>query len=116
MALDLIERGFVLAPESASLADAYHAAVTAEEAWERAGRVLAESRALHPTNRRIAFYLIDVLLRAGRYAEAMDHIEHSMLAFGIDDGVLAAALDVRGKVGLAHASAVARLLRVFPCA
>lgn len=97
--LDLLERGFVLAPGSAASAAAYHSAVTAEEAWERASRVLAEARALRPMDKPVAFFLIETLIRQDKHAAAMEAIEHAMLNFGIDDGILDAALGVRSNIG-----------------
>ena len=98
-ALDLLERSFVLDPGNSDAATAYHAAVTAEQAWERASRIFAEARALRPLDRRVCFFLIDTLIRQARHADAMEIIEEAMLAFGIDDAFLAAALDVRSKIG-----------------
>jgi tetratricopeptide (TPR) repeat protein len=43
--------------------------------------------------------LIDVLLRQGKFGEAMLEIESAMVDFGIDSGILAAALNVRQRIG-----------------
>ncbi len=98
-ALPLIQRGFVLSPQSAKLATAYHSAITAIGAWDRAERAFAEARALHPENRRLTHLLTDILLRQHNAIAAMEIINEAMLNFGIDDGLLAAALEVRKKVG-----------------
>jgi O-antigen biosynthesis protein len=99
-ALTLLERGCVLAPTVQDLVAPYHSAVSALGEWRRAERVFAEARSLHPTNRRLTFLLIDALLQQGKHAEAMTIIEGAMALFGIDDGMLTAALDVRTKAGL----------------
>ncbi|MGH7743168.1 MAG: glycosyltransferase, partial [Candidatus Eiseniibacteriota bacterium] len=96
---DLLERAFILTPESADVADAYHSAVTAMKAWERAARVLNDACGLHPAHKQLSYRLIEALLRLGRQAEAMERIEEVMLSFGIDQGILAAALEVRGQIG-----------------
>ena len=52
-----------------------------------------------PLNRRLRFLLIDALLRQGKLDEAMPEIESALVDFGIDDGLLSAALSVRQQVG-----------------
>lgn len=98
-ALRLIERGFILSPQCAKSAAAYHAAVITLGAWDRAEKAFAEARSLHPADRRLACLLIDILRRKGGDSAALDLIRESLLDFGIDDGLLAAALEIRKKVG-----------------
>ncbi len=98
-ALDLLERGFVLEPASPDNASAYHAAVTDQKEFGRAELVFREAKALYPMHRGITFLLIDLLLKQEDYDRAMQEIEQAMMLFGIEDGVLSAALDVREKIG-----------------
>ncbi len=97
--LALLETGFLLSPEATDSGDRYYAAVAALGLFSRAEEVLRETQALLPGNRRVAFLLIDSLIRQEKFGQAMDAIERAMLDFGIDDGMLAAALDIRAKVG-----------------
>lgn len=99
-ALGLLERGFILSPAVTDIVTAYHAAVTASGTFARAEAVFREAKAVYPVNRRIIFLLIDLLLKQEKFEDAMEEIENAMVLFGIDDGMLAAALDVRSKVGL----------------
>jgi FkbM family methyltransferase len=98
-ALDLFERGCMLSPTSPDIISAYHSAATATGAFARAEKVLQDAKGLHPRNRRIAFLLIDVLIRQEKYDLAMQEIEQAMVLTGIDDGMLAAALEIRSKIG-----------------
>jgi putative sugar O-methyltransferase len=98
-ALDLFERGCMLSPTSPDIISAYHSAVTATGAFARAEKILQDAKGLHPRNRRIAFLLIDVLIRQEKYDLAMQEIEQAMVLTGIDDGMLAAALEIRSKIG-----------------
>jgi GT2 family glycosyltransferase/lipoprotein NlpI len=98
-AFDLFERGFILAPTAGDVASAYHTAVAETQSFSRAETVLAEACALHPNDRRIAFIRIAVLIQQEKNEEAMDAIEHAMLVFGIDDGMLSAAQEVRSRIG-----------------
>ena len=98
-ALDLLEKGFVLTPTSAHTLTTYHSAITASGQFARAEELFAEAKEWYPNNRRIAFLLIDLLIRQNKHASAMDQIEQAMVRFGIDEGILSAALAIREKVG-----------------
>ena len=97
-AFELLERGFILSPDGVDIADRYHAA-TALEAFGRAENLFREARGVYPSNRHIAFLLIDLLISQDKHAEAMEEIEAAMAAFDVDDGFIAAALEVRDKIG-----------------
>ncbi len=104
-ALDLFERGFILSPNIADVATAYHAAVCDMGFHARAEAVLQEARAVYPTDKRIAFLLIATLLQQEKHELATHEIEQAMIQFGIDDGILAAGLQVRGEIGPHEAAA-----------
>jgi tetratricopeptide (TPR) repeat protein len=97
--LALLEQGFILSPCIMDIATMYHAAIAEMNAFARAEQVFREARALNPQNQRVAFLLIDMLLRQGHDDAAMSAIENAMTVFTISDGLLAAALAVRKKVG-----------------
>ena len=97
--LALLEQGFMLSPCIVEAATMYHAAITEMAAFARAERIFREAQALNPRNQKIAFLLIDLLLKQGHDDEAMSAIEDAMTVFTISDGLLAAALAVREKVG-----------------
>jgi FkbM family methyltransferase len=99
VALDLFEKGCILSPATPDIISAYHSAVAATGAFARAEKILRDAKGLHPRNRRIAFLLIDVLIRQEKYDLAMQEIEQAMVLTGIDDGILAAALELRSKIG-----------------
>lgn len=98
-ALSLLERAFVASPRVPDHAAYYHSALTAGDAAARGEAVFREAQTLHPLNRRITFLLVDLLLRQGRYGDAMDETERAMITFGIDGGMLNAALALREKTG-----------------
>ena len=78
---ELLEKAFILAPESENNANTYYTAVAEMEAWEKAERVIGEAKMLYPSNRRIAFLLIDVFFKQGKLKSAIDRIEgHSLLS------------------------------------
>ncbi len=103
-ALDLIEKGFILSPETTDFSATYHSAITALNEFPRAETVLLEAFRLHPISKRLSFLYIGTLLQEDKYPQAMEETERSMIAFGIDDGILAAALQIREKVGPAEVS------------
>jgi glycosyltransferase involved in cell wall biosynthesis len=98
-AIDLLERGFILSPFQSYNVTRYFSAVTEMEVFPRAEKIFTEAKALYPSNRRIAFLLIDILLKQEKHDPAMDEIEQAMIVFGIDDGILNAAIAVRQKIG-----------------
>lgn len=98
-ALDLLERGFILSPDSPEALTSYTAAAKALGTPSRAVTVLREANGLRPAHRALMYGWIDVLLADGRDAEAMHVIENALEWFEIDDELLAAALAVRARVG-----------------
>ncbi len=98
-ALSLLEKGFALSPAVPDLGRLYYAAATDCEKFATAEKLLRDAKMLHPNNKPISFLLIDSLLKQADYEKAMQEIEQAMIAFGIDDGILQAALDVRAKLG-----------------
>jgi GT2 family glycosyltransferase/Flp pilus assembly protein TadD len=98
-ALNLFERGFILSPTVADVVTAYHSAVAATGSFARAEPVFFDARALHPIDKRIAFFLIAMLIQQEKHDLATREIEQAMIQFGIDDGILNAALQIRAKTG-----------------
>ena len=98
-ALNLLERGCILSPTIMDIVTTYHSAVAALGEFGRAEKIFKETKALYTSNMRIAFLLTDVLIRQGKNAQALEEIEESIIKFGIDDGLLAAAMEVREKTG-----------------
>jgi GT2 family glycosyltransferase/2-polyprenyl-3-methyl-5-hydroxy-6-metoxy-1,4-benzoquinol methylase len=97
--LNLLEKGFILSPHVSDITTLYHSAITAAESYERAEQAFKDAGKFYPYNKKIYFLLIDVLLKQNKNEDAMREIEKAMITFGIDDGILAAALAVRGKLG-----------------
>ncbi len=98
-ALQLFERGFILSPTAAESAQLYHSAVTEKSAFGRAEPIFREARALHPFHKRVQFLLIDILLKQEKYEAAMEEIAQAMICFGIDEGLLEGAIQVRRRIG-----------------
>jgi tetratricopeptide (TPR) repeat protein len=97
-ALGFLERGFVLLPTSNDIINLYHKAITDTGEFERAERLFFEAKTIYPHNQTITFLLIDILIQQQKYSEALHEIQQAMLTFGIDDGIIAAALEIRSKV------------------
>ncbi len=97
--LNLLERGFILTPTMMDISTMYHSAVTSLQEFERAEQVFRDANTLWPVNKRLKFLLIDILIQQGKFDAAMHLIEEAMIAFSIDDGIIAAALEIRSKIG-----------------
>ena len=97
--LDLFEKAFQSCPFSREITLAFHEALLALTNFQRAEAVFRQALLCQPLNRRVRFLLIDVLLRQGKFGEAMPEIESAIVDFGIDSGILAAALNIRQRIG-----------------
>jgi len=98
-ALDLFEKGFILSPTSAHIVSNYHAAIQVENAYLRAEPIFQNALADNPRNKRLAYLLIEIYLQQSKLIQAMQAIESAILTFGTEDGILAAALNVRDRLG-----------------
>ncbi len=98
-ALTLYEKAFACSPTARQIAITYHAAAQNLGTLSRAERVFWSAKERYPHNRRIHFLLIDLLIRQEKYYQAMDLIEAAMARFDIDEGIIAAALAVRDRIG-----------------
>lgn len=96
--LAYFERAFNLRPDSREIALTFHESAVALEQGALAETAFRRALALHPLNRRLRFLLIDLLLNQGKYDEAMPEIEACMVDFGVDDGILQAALSIRKRI------------------
>ncbi len=98
-ALDLIERGFILSPETEDFSTTYNSAVTALKEFPRAQIVFLEACRLFPMNKKLTFLYIGALLQQEKYTAAMEETQKAMAAFGVDDGFLEAAIQIRDRLG-----------------
>ncbi len=97
--VELLERGFILSPLSAEAAHHYHSIITGSGDFLRGESTFREARRFYPQLRTIAFLLIDLLIRQGDYSQAVEEIERACSVFGLEDGMLAAGLDLRRRIG-----------------
>ncbi|OQY11009.1 MAG: hypothetical protein B6I30_07850 [Desulfobacteraceae bacterium 4572_187] len=97
-ALKLLEKGCILSSTNADNVTAYLSVISEMSGFERAEDIFREAKALYPQNRRIAFLLIDTLIRQEKYESAIHEIREAMITFGINDGILSAAQAVLNKL------------------
>ena len=89
--MEILEKGFILSPTAEDSRTAYFSAISETAEFERAEGVFRQAKTLYPQNRRIAFLLIDILIRQEKYDSAMQDIRETMITFGINDAILSAA-------------------------
>ena len=106
--LNLAELGFVLSPASMAALARYHGYADACRLLPREEVRVREARALYPEHKGLAYGAVEILIRLGRFAEAMDEIERAAVEFGTDDAMIDAALQVRGLAGPPAAAAAGR--------
>lgn len=98
-ALDLIEKAFILSPETTDFCETYHSAISSLGEFQRAEKVFREAIGLYPRNKTLIFKYIGILLQQEKNTQAMEEVQKAMIMFGIDDGILGAALQIREKLG-----------------
>jgi len=98
-ALDLLERGFLLSPTTPDCAERFHAALQNPEYLGRGISAFRVARRLFTQNRRIAFLLIDLLLRNSKTEDALTLIQEVIIEFGLPEGLLDASLPLREAIG-----------------
>ncbi|HTZ39799.1 MAG TPA: tetratricopeptide repeat protein [Syntrophales bacterium] len=97
-ALTWMEKGFILSPHINDLSERYYSALIDVGQYERGEAILREAIHAYPA-RKIVFLFIDSLLKQGKFKEAMAEAEDAILSFGLDEGMLEAALEIRSRIG-----------------
>jgi len=88
---DFAKKAFVCAPESREIARDFHESSLVVQKLAEAESAFREALSGRPLDRRLRYFLIDLLLRQKKYAEAMKEVESAMVDFGVDKGILGAA-------------------------
>lgn len=107
-ALLSLRKGFSLSPSVPDTGSLYYSVVSALGCFNEAEADFREACALSPHNKSLTFLYIDVLLQQGKWHAAMNKIEDALAVFGLDEGILKAALDIREKIGPRRIDEVAR--------
>ncbi len=97
--MDFYEKGFLLAPAATHTVLSYHSAVQAQNAYQRAEPIFVKALEQYPLNKRLIYLLIDIFLQQSKFDKAMQAIEGAIVTFGIEDGILDAALKIRDRLG-----------------
>lgn len=98
-ALNYIERGFILSPHIPDILSAYHSIITDLEQYQRAEPVFESAVSAYPLNKNLRYRFIDVLYRLGKLEEALKQVQESLVRFGSEEGMMAAALKIREMAG-----------------
>jgi GT2 family glycosyltransferase/Tfp pilus assembly protein PilF len=94
-----LRKGFNLSPTVPDTGALYYSVVSAMSRFNDAEADFVEACSVSPHNKHLAFLYIDVLLQQGKWHAAMIRIEDALSSFGLDEGMLKAALDIREKIG-----------------
>ena len=98
-ALELFERGFILSPLSARTVSLYHETLCANEVPERGIPLFRDAIRFYPANKTLSYLLIDLLIRTDDASSALKEVERAISCFGVDKGILEAALPMRDQLG-----------------
>ena len=98
-AFESFEKAFLLCPTDLDIATNYHQQVAEMAGYAKAEDLVRQAEALYPNNQKIKYMLIDFLIQQGKFETAMPEIEDAIIKFGLEDGILAAALKIREMLG-----------------
>jgi glycosyltransferase involved in cell wall biosynthesis/Tfp pilus assembly protein PilF len=98
-ALQNLQKGFILSPTVPDVSSLYYSVVSSLGTFNDAEADYREASKLYPNNKNLAFLSIDILIRQGKFAEALIQIQDVLSSYGLDDGIMNAALAVREKIG-----------------
>jgi len=98
-ALAEMRKGFVLSPSVPDLGALYFSAAVSLGKLSDAEQDFLDALRFHPENKNLIFLTIDLLIKQGKYREAMLRIQDALALFGLEEGALAAALDIRRRIG-----------------
>jgi len=96
---NLSKKAFECSPESRDIALAFHESSLIVQRLDEAEAAFRKALSGRRMNRRLHFFLIDLLLRQTKYADAMEAVEAAIVEFGVDQGILGAALKIRENLG-----------------
>ncbi len=99
-ALEMLQQGFERSPQLREVADTFHEIVGELKAFEEAEPLFQDACRRFPLNKRLAYLLIDVLIEQNKLRESLESIQTCMAVFGVDDGILAPALQIRSQLVL----------------
>lgn len=98
-ALTHLRNGFVLSPTIPDTSSIYYSVLSSLGIFTDAEADFREACRLYPNNKNLVFLYIDILIQQGTYDSALLKIEDVLAAFGLDEGILNAALAVRERIG-----------------
>ncbi len=98
-ALDYFTKGFIYSPAIPDHSSLFYSAMAALGRFSDVEVYLRDAGRLLGNNKNLLYLYIDTLVQQGKGALAIREIEDAIVSFGIDDGLLKAALSVREQVG-----------------
>jgi tetratricopeptide (TPR) repeat protein len=100
--LELLEKGFVFESQNNHAIDTYYELISEICAYDRAEPLFRDACRRYPGNKKLAYLLIDILLRQNKLRTALDHIQTAIATFGIEDGILEPALKIQNSLKLSN--------------
>ncbi|MBP1711309.1 MAG: SAM-dependent methyltransferase and glycosyltransferase, partial [Deltaproteobacteria bacterium] len=94
-----LQKGFMLSPTVPDTGSLYYSVVSSLGIFSDAEADFREACLLYPNQKNLVFLYIDILIQQGKFDFALIKIEGALDAFGLDEGILNAALAVRAKIG-----------------
>jgi len=98
-ALNNLQKGFILTPTVPDVRSLYYSVISSLGIFNYAEADYREASKLYPKNKDLAFLSIDIFIQQGKFNEALIQIQDVLGSYGLDDGILNAALAVREKIG-----------------
>jgi O-antigen biosynthesis protein len=101
-AIVYLRKGFILSPTVPDTGSVYYSVISSLDLFSDAEVDFREACRLYPHNKNLAFLYIDIFIQQGKFDEALLHIQDVLASYGLNEGILSAALAVREKIGPLH--------------
>lgn len=99
-ALPLLEKAFLLDPADNETGITYYSAANSLGKLDDVCTRFRDASEKYPDHKQLKAFVADVLVRLGKYTDAMEVLEEAITRFGAEGDILPFALEVRKNVGL----------------
>jgi GT2 family glycosyltransferase/Tfp pilus assembly protein PilF len=107
-ALQYLQKGFILSPTVPDVSSIYYSVSSSLGMFDDLENDFLDALNFYPNNKNLVFLSIDIPIRQAKYDDALLRIEDTLDMYGLDDGILNAALSVREKIGPLQIEKVAK--------
>ncbi|BBO66748.1 hypothetical protein DSCA_06780 [Desulfosarcina alkanivorans] len=113
--LILLEKAFLKTPCDLQVLTDYHTAVSASGDCQAAEPHFRKALGQNPDHKKLNYFYIDILIQQQKFQDAMAQIERAIATFGVGDGILGPAVNIRNKIGKSDLNRAPEHQRISLC-